>query len=134
SDVCSSNLFLNKTIISIMCHNTTILSKNGEGHLIYCNTCNIYQLYFNNLYLEFTVREFNAFKQYISEIEVYFWRSCPNRAFSKRKIPIPTMQPNLVLTFCQQELQSMRDLIFEDTSKPDTLIGVSEIDYIHILN
>nr|WP_293301466.1 DUF6686 family protein [Allomuricauda sp.] len=117
-----------------MCYRTKTLAKNEEGQLLYCNECNCYHLYFNNLYLEFTKREFNAFKRYVSEIDVDLWESCPNRTSLKRRIPIPTLQTNLVLTFCQQELQSLKNLIFEETSKPNTPISAMEIDYIHILN
>ena len=117
-----------------MCQNTITLSKNEDGHLVYCKTCKVRYLYFKNLYLEFTDREFKAFQRYVSEIDVRFWQSCPKRVSLKRKIPIPTMQRNLTLIFNQQELKSLKDIVFEDTAKPNTPVGASEIDYIQILN
>ena len=117
-----------------LCHKLITLSKNKHGQLLHCKACQMTQLYFNNFYLEFTERDFRAFKRYISEIDIQFWESCPNRASLKRKIAIPTMQHNLVLIFCQQELQSLKDIVFENTTGPDRPIAVSEIDYTQILN
>ena len=117
-----------------MCHSFIILSKNEDGRLLYCRTCKVYQLYFNNLYLELSQRELETFKSYLSEIDIHFWESCPNRAALKRRIPIPTMQRNLILTFCKQELQSLKDIVFENTISPDRSITASEIDYHQILN
>ena len=44
------------------------------------------------------------------------------------------MQQNLAMVFNQQELESLKDLIFERTKKPNTQITVSEIDYTTFLN
>lgn len=117
-----------------MCTETITLSKNKNGYLAHCSTCEMYRLYFNNIYLEFSEVEFESFKRYISEIDPSLWYSCTDRATQQRNIPIPTMQSNLVLTFNQEELDSLRDIVFELTSRPNTPIGPSEIDYLLILN
>lgn len=117
-----------------MCHNVKILSKNFNGQFAHCKSCNLYHLYFNNIYLEFTPREMKAFKQFVSEIDVKYWESYCQRAMLKRKIPIQTMQQNLTMVFTQQELESLKDLIFEHTKKPNVTLTVTEIDYTSFLN
>lgn len=117
-----------------MCHEIKMLAKNCRGRLSHCDTCKVYHLYFNNIYLQFTPREFKAFQRFVSEIDVDYWESCCQRAMLKRKIPIQTMQHNLAMVFNQQELKSLKDLIFEQTKKPNTPLNVAEIDYTAFLN
>jgi len=117
-----------------MCHNIKTLSKNLNGQFAHCKSCNVYHLYFNNIYLEFTPREMKAFKRFVSEIDVEYWESCCQRATLKRKIPIQTMQQNLAMVFNQQELKSLKDLIFEHTKRPNAPLNVTEIDYTSYLN
>ncbi|MEN1785230.1 MAG: DUF6686 family protein [Bacteroidota bacterium] len=117
-----------------MSHKLVTLSQNEHGQLLRCKICQTTQLYFNNIYLEFDQREFEAFKSYIERIDITFFESYTNNTFLKRKIIIPTMQRNLALTFGQQELELLKDLVFENTIGPDATISASEIDYIQILN
>lgn len=117
-----------------MCHNIITLSKNLNGQLAHCKTCNVYHLFFNNVYLEFTPRELKVFQKFVAEIDVDYWQSCFQRASLKRKIPIQTMQQNLAMVFNQQELEKLKDLIFERTKKPNAQITLSEIDYTTYLN
>ena len=117
-----------------MYHNINTLSKNLNGQLAFCKNCNVYHLYFNNIYIEFTSKELEPFQKFVIEIDVDYWESCCQRASLKRKIPIQTMQQNLAMVFNQQELESLKDLIFERTKKPNTQITVSEIDYTTFLN
>ena len=117
-----------------MCHNIMTLTKNNHGQLAHCSNCRIYQLHFNNIYLEFNQRELVTFQKFVVEIDTEYWNACCSRAFDKRKIPIQTSQQNLVLMFDQQELSALKDLIFQNASKPYIPISVSEIDYTTILN
>lgn len=117
-----------------MCHNIKTLSKNLNGQLAYCASCDVYHLYFNNIYLEFTPGELKTFKLFVSEIDVDYWESCCKRGLLKRRIPIQTMQQNLAMVFNQQELQSLEDLIFERTKKPNIPLTITEIDYTSFLN
>lgn len=75
-----------------------------------------------------------AFKLFVSEIDIEYWESCCQRAMLKRKIPIQTMQHNLAMVFNQQELESLKDLIFKHTKKPNAPLKVTEIDYTSFLN
>src|SRR5690606_7775584 len=117
-----------------MCHKINTLSKNCHGQLDYCSHCNVFQLHFNNIYIEFTQRELKAFQKFVVEIDIEYWKACCGRAFLKRKIPIQTVQQNLVLMFDQQELNSLKDIIFQHAPKPNITISVSEIDYNTYLN
>jgi len=117
-----------------MCHNIKTLSKNLNVQLAHCKTCNVYHLYFNNIYLEFTPRELIAFQKFVAEIDVNYWESCCRRALLKRKIPIQTMQQNLAMVFNRQELESLKNLIFGQTTKANSPLSVTEIDYTFFLN
>lgn len=117
-----------------MCYQINTLSKNECGQLAHCTNCDVYHLYFNNIFLEFTKGELKAFQHFVSEIDVDFWESCCQRALLKRRIPVQTMQQNLAMVFDQQELESLKDLIFERTKKPDTPLRVCEIEYRQFLN
>lgn len=117
-----------------MCNHTTTLSKNCYGKLTYCSTCGTYQLNFNNIYLEFTVREIRSFKNFLNEIEIEYWDTKYDRTIVTRKIPIQTMQQNLSLVFNKQELSALKALVNQDTKKPFETLGVLDIDYIFFLN
>jgi len=117
-----------------MCHNIKTLSQNLNGHFAFCKNCKVYHLYFNNLFFEFTPRELKAFKKFVAEINVDYWESCCQRALLKRRIPIQTMQHNLAMVFNQQELESLKDLIFKKTIKPNEVLKDTEIDYTLFLS
>lgn len=117
-----------------MRHEIKTLAKNCHGQLGYCSNCNVYHLYFNNIYLELTPPELSAFGKFVAEIDVDHWESCCGRTLLKRKIPIQTMQQNLALMFNQQELSALKEIIFRHTAKPNMPITVSEIDYTTFLN
>lgn len=116
-----------------MCTNLKTLSKNIHGELSYCKGCEVYHLYFNNLYLQFTHREFKAFTSFVFEIDVAYWESSCQHALLKRKIPIQTMQQNLAMVFNQNELNALKDLLQINT-KTQPLLKPYEIDYISFLN
>ena len=117
-----------------MCHKIYTLSRNKEGCLQHCHACNMYSLQFNNLYLELTPKELRSLQKYVLEIDVDFWEACPKRSCLKRKIPIPTLQHNLILTFSQKELESLKDLIFENALAAKRFNKAADIDYNHQLN
>jgi hypothetical protein len=70
----------------------------------------------------------------VAQIDIDFWQSRCNNAGLKRRIPIDTMQQNLVMIFNQQELQSLKRLIFLQTKKSYQTLTASEIDHTIILN
>ena len=58
-----------------MCYTIKTIAQNKNGHLLKCNGCKIYTLILNNLFFEFTLKEFENFKLYIREIEVIYWEN-----------------------------------------------------------
>ncbi|NAS30021.1 hypothetical protein GTQ40_03470 [Flavobacteriaceae bacterium R38] len=117
-----------------MCHQVYTIAKNFHGELSICKSCNIYHLSFNNLYFEFTIEEMHNFKKYVHDIEVEYWETKYEGTVMKRKIPILTTQQNLLLIFDKQEINALKDLIFEKTVKSFDALSVSDVDYIYFLN
>ncbi|GAA4233716.1 hypothetical protein GCM10022291_11460 [Postechiella marina] len=118
-----------------MCNNIKIISKVKSGELSICTQCHIYHLEFNNIYLEFSKKEFKRFKAYILDIEIDYWEHKYALAKVKRKIPIPSMQQNLVLMFKRQEIRELQ-ILLTSTKKDvfNTNLNISDIDYAFILN
>lgn len=115
-----------------MCNNVKTLSKTKSGELYLCEQCEIYHLEFNNIYFEFTEEQLLQFKCYVLAIDADYWEHKYACGRVKKKIPIPTMHPNLVLMFNRQEIYELADLFdFEDRTK---LLSVSDIDYTLIIN
>lgn len=116
-----------------MCHNLEIVSKVKSGELCLCKHCNIYHLEFNNIYFEFSFQQFNYFKAYILGVDCQFWEQKYACAKFKRKIPIPSMQDNLVLMFNRQEIEELKTLVSCKKST-NPILNVDDIDYAFILN
>ncbi|WP_034058703.1 DUF6686 family protein [Lacinutrix jangbogonensis] len=115
-----------------MCHKTKTISQVSNGKLTVCKSCNNYQLEFKNFYFEFDGQQYLQFKKYVLEVEIDYWEhtnACPK---IKRKIPIPTLQPNLVLIFNRQEIKALQTLFGKQNSH--TYLQVDDIDYTLIIN
>ena len=117
-----------------MCHKVKTIAKNCDGQLSFCASCNVYHLTFNNIYIEFTPRELDAFREHVFNIDVEYWEMRYERVVIKRKIPIRTMQQNLSMMFNKQELMSLKNLIMQNTQKPFENIGLLDIDCKFFLN
>lgn len=118
-----------------MCNSIKTISKVKSGELSICCQCHIYHLEFNNIYLEFNQKEFEQFRSYILEIEMDYWECKYASAKVKRKIPIPSMQQNLVLMFKREEIRELQMLL--TTSSKDifnSYLNINDIDYKFILN
>nr|WP_123803307.1 DUF6686 family protein [Flavivirga aquatica] len=111
------------------------MSKVKSGELSFCCQCGIYHLEFNNIYFEFSRKEFEQFKAYILDIEMDYWEHRYAMAKLKRKIPIPSMQQNLVLMFKNQEIRELQMLLTTSTKDVfNSCLNIAEIDYKFILN
>jgi len=118
-----------------MCNRIKTLSKVKSGELSICCHCKIYHLEFNNIYLELNPDEFEKFKSYILDIEMDYWEQKYATAKVKRKIPIPSMQQNLVLMLKRQEIRELQFLLTTSTINPSNeYLNISNIDYKLILN
>lgn len=118
-----------------MCDSIKTISKVKSGELSICCQCLIYHLEFNNIYLEFDQKEFEQFKTYILDIEMDYWEHKYASAKVKRKIPIPSMQQNLVLMFKRQEINELKTLLLNISNHIYTTeLKTKDIDYTLILN
>lgn len=116
-----------------MCHNLKILATAKSGELSFCKQCNIYHLEFNNIYFEFSISQFKYFQAYLLTINSQFWEQKYACASFKRKIPIPSMQNNLVLMFNRQEIEELKTLV-STTKGTNAILNVDDIDYTFVLN
>ncbi|MFT4848139.1 MAG: hypothetical protein ACI83B_000665 [Sediminicola sp.] len=117
-----------------MCHQIKTIAKNCNGELTYCENCKVYHLTFNNLYIELTSQNMTSFQKFVNSIEVDYWEMKYEGMPMKRKIPIQTLQQNLSMMFNRQELQSLKDLIFQNTKMADKNLSLLDIDYMLFLN
>ena len=118
-----------------MCNNIKTISKVKSGELSICCQCHIYHLEFNNIYFEFNRKEFELFKTYILDLEVDHWERKYASSKVKRKIPVPSMQQNLVLMFKRQEINELQVLLTNISDNVFlTLLKMKDIDYTLTLN
>ena len=117
-----------------MCLEQIVISKNSYGQLIYCEECKVFTLTFNNILIEFSVRELKAFHLLVKEIDANFWNSHPNKTIIKRNIPIATSQANLILIFDLIEFKALKELIFISDIKRKSFISSKDINYTLVLN
>lgn len=117
-----------------MCNNIRAISKVSSGELSICENCNIYHLEFNNIYFEFTVSQYKQFKKYLLSIESDYWEHKYAHTNVKRKIPIPSLQSNLVLMFNRQEINELKFLFCNKEDVFNTYLNVDDIDSMMILN
>ncbi|MEM7085149.1 MAG: DUF6686 family protein [Bacteroidota bacterium] len=117
-----------------MCHRIKTIAKNCNGKLSYCQGCKHYHLDFNNVSLQFNEKELKNFQKFLSEIDVDYWETKYGCHVMKRKIPIPTIQQNLVLMFNKEELASIKSLVFQKTVKYSDSLSAFDIDYTLLLN
>lgn len=117
-----------------MCHKIKILAKGKSGVLSLCDQCAIFHLEFNNVYFEFTQEQFKHFREYVLNIDADYWEDRYSCNAIRRKIPIPSMQENLVLMFNKQEIKQLTALLFYGESQHMSLLEIADIDYNLILN
>ncbi|WP_152973299.1 DUF6686 family protein [Lacinutrix mariniflava] len=117
-----------------MCHNIKTISKVSSGELSICKDCKIYHLEFNNICFEFNEEQYIKFKNYLLNIEADYWEIKYAHSKVKRKIPIPSLQPNLVLMFNRQEIAELKTLFFNTKDVFNSSINLDDINYTLILN
>lgn len=117
-----------------MCHNIKTISKVSSGELSICEQCKIYHLEFNNICFELTAKQYVKFKKFLLAIEVDYWENKYANAKITRKIPIPSLQPNLVLMFNRHEIAELKTLFCSQNKNYKTQLNVDDIDYTLILN
>jgi len=117
-----------------MCDHIKTIGKVKSGELTVCTNCDHYHLTFNNIFFEFTKKEYIQFKRYIFLLDTEYWNKnypCPK---VKRNIPVPTLQENLILLFNQQEIEELKKLFNMTFYQKYQQISLEEIDYNFIQN
>lgn len=117
-----------------MCYEIKTIAKNINGHLSFCENCKMYHLTFNNIYIELTREQLEAFKNYIAGVDIEYWESKYDSMPIKRKIVVNTQQQNLSILFNRGELHSFKELLFQRTKDLDRTLTVLDIDYTLFIN
>ena len=117
-----------------MCHSVQVISKTKSGELSICETCKVYHLEFNNIYLELNTKQFLQLKKYIMSVEIAYWEHKYSCSKMKRKIPLPSLQENLVLMFNRQEVTELKILFSLKNNGYNDILKLQEIDYMLIVN
>lgn len=117
-----------------MCQNFKIISSIKNGELSICNSSNIYNLTFNNVFFQFDKNQLLQFRKYVANIDVDYWLNCYSGTTKKRKIPITTLHQNLILIFNLEEIEDLKLLLLLKENSNKESLSVAEIDYTFILN
>ena len=110
-----------------MCFNLKILNRTNNGMLMFCPKNNFFQLSFNNLMFNLNSTELYALTSYLDNLEIDFWESEYKNSIYDRKIPIPTLQANLVILLNKSEVFEMHNLL--DCTREEKILRCYEIDY-----
>ncbi|WP_309508542.1 DUF6686 family protein [Flavobacterium channae] len=100
-----------------MCCNYSILKQTQNGMLVLLKGCGNYQLTFNNLNFSLTKEELDAFKRYLKQIDVDYWEKEYKHSIYQKKIPIPTLQNNLIILINRFELNELLFLMNTNESE-----------------
>ncbi|AKC20574.1 hypothetical protein IY39_07270 [Flavobacterium psychrophilum] len=76
--------------------------------------------------------ELESFKIYLSKIDVSYWEKEYENSIYEKKIPIPTLQTNLMLLIDRFELYELIDLL--NLKQRNVYLSVEDIKYTMILN
>lgn len=115
-----------------MCQGIKLISKVKSGELTFCETCKIYHLEFNNLFFELSTTSLKKLETFLLEIDIDYWEKNDVHFGCRRKIPVISLNQNLVLMFNRYEIEELKTLVLKQ--KPNTILNVDAIDYQFILN
>ena len=74
----------------------------------------------------------STLKTYLSKIDASYWEKEYENSIYEKKIPIPTLQTNLMLLIDRYELYELLDLL--NLKKGKVYLSVEDIKYPMILN
>ncbi len=121
-----------RTNIQVMSYNFTILKQTENGMLVLLKGYGNYQLTYKNLNLSLTKTELCSFEKHLKEIDINYWEKEYENSIYEKKIPIPTLQSNLMLLINRQELQELVKLIDYQTQR--AFLKHNEINYNIVWN
>ena len=109
------------------------LKRTKDGILLFCHHSETYQLLFKNINFNLTLIELECFAKFIQKIDENYWeQEFENSVYSKR-IPIPSIQVNLMILLDSKDLFELRELL-NYQSKEIKYMTFREIDYKIMMN
>ena len=109
------------------------IKRTKDGILLHCLCSDTYQLLFKNINYNLTLFELNSFSDYIATIDENYWEQEYKNSVYEKRIPIPSVQSNLMLLLDLVDLYELRELLDYKT-KATKFFTFREIDYKIIMN
>lgn len=95
--------------------------------LVLLKGCGNYQLTFNNLNFNLTPFELKHLTHFLKTIDCNYWEKEYENSIYEKKIPIPTLQTNLMILLNRFEVNELIELLsFKKTEK---LLKSKDINY-----
>jgi len=117
-----------------MCQKLKIISSVKNGELSMCIGCNNYSLTFNNIIFQFDQKQLLQFREYVSQIDIDYWLEYSACTTQRRKIPIQTLNTNLMLVFDFFEINELKKLLDIYKGAEKEFLSPEDIDYTLVLN
>lgn len=117
-----------------MCSEIKIISKTKNGIVFQCKTCLNYQIEFNNLNFNFTEKEYCYFTNYITSIDIGYYKQYFKDDLHRKKIKLPIGHNNLTITINVKELNELKQLFTHNIADDFGLISLDEIQYDLFMN
>jgi hypothetical protein len=109
------------------------LKRAKSGILFYCQCSDKYQLLFKNINYNLTLEELEGFIHYVENVNEDYWEQEYKDSLYDKRIPIPSVQTNLMLLLDLVDLYELRELLDYKT-KATKYITFREIDYAIMMN
>lgn len=110
-----------------MCCNYIKIQETQNGLLIYMRGCKKFQLSFKNLYFSLDKFELDEFLKFLKKIDINYWEKEYENSIYEKKIPIPTIQKNLIILMDRYEIKELITLL--DYNTKDEFLSVQQIKY-----
>lgn len=109
------------------------LKRTKDGILLYCHCSDRYHLLFKNINYNLTLYELESFVNYIENVDASYWEEEYKNSVYDKRIPIPSVQANLMILLDLVDLYELRELLNYKT-KETKYITFREIDYKIMMN
>ena len=116
-----------------MCEFQKILSQTKNGTLTFCNQSKLFQLVYNNLCFELYEWELDAFKSYVSQLDVSYWEKEFKNWIHERRIPISIGQKHFIILVSKREISEIKRLLCINLKQVEFL-EYDDINYRFIEN
>ena len=110
-----------------MCCNYIKLHETQNGILLYMRGCKKFQLSFKNLYFSLDKFEYNEFLKFLKNIDINYWEKEYENSIYDKKIPIPTIQKNLIILMDRYEIEELIGLL--QFNIKDEFLSAKQIRY-----